>query len=609
MRKCDSSCSVSRLTHWTHFGGCTKIPRPHGVEPPMKDEIKDTFEALQLLEQGEFQELGDELLPWAFPELRNLKPFGLTREGKTRRGVPDSFVGLTAGEATIAVEYTTQASDTAGKLGSDFRSVRGKSPAADRIFLCTNRAVEEADLTSLRDQARTAGVRLEIVDGARLAAILSRDRQDIRQRFLKIPIGAHTLASLLSTLSETIEIATRGRSSSVSDGRFLRRFRLDVLCFERVRRDPRGTTLLLGEGGEGKTSWSIDYARRFAVVQPTVWLHALDLVDKSVDPLSAAVSLAAYKSADPARLPELAALLLREKQHLLLFLDGADESRDYSYIERALRSFRKSAVGELTHVVLCSRTEAAQQLQDALSVFVPDLNSEQNVLRLGPLRDDERRKLLALLGASEAASRSIENHLSREQAGNPLFIEMALVLERVGNLDRSGPDLIARVADHFVADICGRLRENGRVRGRRASSASSFRSRSSSPRRALPASTKSKRETWRAISPPARTASSRVPCRHPCSAGHEPASRLVTRSSWNTSQSAPFSIAQNASWRWRERRKTPNGSQSASRSRWKRCLSSSRSRNASRSQRASSRHGGRQISRWSISHSTPSMHS
>jgi len=101
--------------------------------------------------------------------------------------------------------------------------------------------------------------------------------------------------------------------------------------------------------------------------------------------------------------------------------------------------------------------------QDALSVFVPDLNSEQNVLRLGPLRDDERRKLLALLGASEAASRSIENHLSREQAGNPLFIEMALVLERVGNLDRSGPDLIARVADHFVADICGRLRENGRV--------------------------------------------------------------------------------------------------------------------------------------------------
>ncbi len=117
-----------------------------------------------------------------------------------------------------------------------------------------------------------------------------------------------------------------------------------------------------------------------------------------------------------------------------------------------------SSTDESTPLMLAEPSQ-----QDALSVFVPDLNSEQNVLRLGPLRDDERRKLLALLGASEAASRSIENHLSREQAGNPLFIEMALVLERVGNLDRSGPDLIARVADHFVADICGRLRENGRV--------------------------------------------------------------------------------------------------------------------------------------------------
>jgi hypothetical protein len=428
----------------------------------MSDSNTQTFDALQNLEQGEFQELGDELLPWLFPELRYLKPHGLSREGKTRRGVPDSYVGPSPREATIAVEYTTQQVGTAGKFEGDYASVRDKCPQANAIFLCTNRALSNEETAGLRATARDQHIRLEIVEGVRMAGALAGDRQDLRYRHLKIPIGAHTLSSLLPRLAEHISVASRGRSASVERGRFLPRFRVDVLCFERIRRAPTGTTLLLGDAGEGKSSWSIDYARRFSVVQPTVWLHALDLSDRSLDPLGDAVALAAYGAADPARIPELALLLRREKQHLLIFLDGADETRDYSRLERTLRTFRGSALGNSTHVVLCCRTEASRQLQEALTALVPDIASKQATVRVGPLRSDERKKLLTILGASHIAQRSIENHLSQEQQDNPLFLEMALALERAGVLDRTGVDLMASAASHFIADICDRLRENGR---------------------------------------------------------------------------------------------------------------------------------------------------
>ncbi len=428
----------------------------------MNSDLSQTFEALQQLEQGEFQELGDELLAWAFFELRQLRPYGLTSGGKTRKGVPDSYVGPTPREATIAVEYTTQATNTVAKLESDYASVREKCPSAGRVFLCTNRAIPSKASHLLRAKASEERVTLEIIDGVRLATLLAGDRQDLRHRFMKLSIGAHTLPSLLARLSDNVASASRGRSSAADNGTFVPRFRLDVLCFERVRRAPFGTTLLLGDAGEGKSSWSIDYAKRFAVVQPTVWLHALDVNQASTDPFGEAVALAAYGTADVGRLPELALLLKREKQQLVLIIDGADECRDYKRLQRSLRAFRASTLGGLTHAVLCSRTEAARQLQDALSSFASDIGAEQSLLRIGPLRNDERDTLLTFLCASGVEKRAIETHLDPERLGNPLFIEMAFVLARAGTLD-SGSDLVAEVSRHFIADICNRLHWDGRA--------------------------------------------------------------------------------------------------------------------------------------------------
>jgi hypothetical protein len=429
----------------------------------MTGEFAPTFEALQLLEQGQFQELGDELLPWSFPELQHLKPHGLSKEGKTRKGVPDSYVGPTPSEAVVAVEYTTQATDLPNKLEADYSSVREKCPHVATVILCTNRLVPEGDMNGLRTKAKADGIRLEIVDGSILARILGRDRQDIRQRRLRIPIGAHTLPSLLARLADSVATATAGRSAAIEQGRFLPRFRVDVRFFERTRRDPAGTTLFQGDAGEGKSSWSIDYARRFALVQPTVWLTAHDLSGGTSDPLGEAVALAAYGCTDAARLPELALLLRREKQHLLVFIDGADECRDYRRFERALRVLRLSALGDLAHVILCCRTESARLLQDALKSLLPEAISQQATLHIGPLGDNERKKLLAMLGVSQNAQRSISAHLSKAQLGNPLLLEMALALQRTGALERSGADLIATAASHFIEDVCERLRENGRA--------------------------------------------------------------------------------------------------------------------------------------------------
>src|SRR5258707_289467 len=131
---------------------------------PMDEEYQATFEALQNLEQGKFQQLGDELLPWLFSQLAHLRPYGLTAEGKTRPGVPDSCVGPRPTEAVSAVEYTTQATQLNQKFEHDFEAVRQRCPGAKYILLCTNRTSNGFDFSGLRSKAVDAGVVLEIAD-------------------------------------------------------------------------------------------------------------------------------------------------------------------------------------------------------------------------------------------------------------------------------------------------------------------------------------------------------------------------------------------------------------------------------------------------------------
>ncbi|HEY4244828.1 MAG TPA: hypothetical protein VGM88_33665 [Kofleriaceae bacterium] len=107
-------------------------------EPPTTDpEVERTFVALQAIEQGQFQSIGDDVLAWALPLLFGLHPFGLNAEGKTVKGVPDSFVGATREACSAAVEYTTQKSQQDKKLEHDFDEVRTVSPCVSVVAAST----------------------------------------------------------------------------------------------------------------------------------------------------------------------------------------------------------------------------------------------------------------------------------------------------------------------------------------------------------------------------------------------------------------------------------------------------------------------------------------
>lgn len=437
-------------------------PQEPSREPePLPEEYRATFEELQRLEQGKMQSLGDELLPGVFVQLVGLKRRGLNTEGKTTRGVPDSFVGKTPEAAHAAVEYTTQATQLDKKFLSDFDNVRKECPNAQSIFLCTNRDTEGLDLHALRLKADQARVHLEVIDGRKLAEWLCTLRQDLRRRYLGIPIGAHTGASLIHTLREHLRVMTERRTEPGALEQFVPRGAFDLAVIRHTRRGP-GWTLLTAPAGMGKTTWSVEHAHRYSFVEPMVWMRAMDLAALSTDPVGERIALAAYGASDAGRLPELAELLRREKRLLLLFIDALDEARDYGQSERQLRSFRGSALARHAHVILLCREQAAPLLVEALTGALPELGDAETRLVLPGLGHFDSELLLRRQGASEGQIRQVQTLLPSRYVGNPLFLEHALRLHRSGELASAGEDLIPAVAAHYEKDIQRRLSKDGK---------------------------------------------------------------------------------------------------------------------------------------------------
>jgi len=141
------------------------------VDASLQSQIKETLDALQRLEQGQMQALGDELLPLTHPSLRGLQSYGLSAEGKTRKGTPDSFVGASPSLCTAAVEYTTTGDpgQLEAKFVSDYDKLRVKCPDARVLVLCTNRPITNLDNASLHSQAEADDVALTVLGGEKIA--------------------------------------------------------------------------------------------------------------------------------------------------------------------------------------------------------------------------------------------------------------------------------------------------------------------------------------------------------------------------------------------------------------------------------------------------------
>ena len=170
--------------------------------------------------------------------------------------------------------------------------------------------------------AREDGVALRIVLGPALAAVLAGDRQDLRQRYLGIPIGAHTRASVLSDLELRLKeslptpvrdaLARRTIARPTSD-----RSLHSLLGSEKIASylSPRqlASASLSGQPGtcsRGRRSgpWCRAPANRLKLAQ--------------ADSIALRVAQMAYGAAHAERIAELAALMKRERMRLLVVLDS-----------------------------------------------------------------------------------------------------------------------------------------------------------------------------------------------------------------------------------------------------------------------------------------------
>lgn len=441
-------------------------------------EGQATFYELQRISPERFHDLGDLLLPSIVSGLADLRKHGLNSEGKTRKGTPDSFVGDAPATCQTAVEYSTQDEDLGGKLVRDYWKVRKQCPQATKIVLCVNRSTQGLDLSAIEEDAASNHIALHVVDGCKITNALCQFRQDLRARFLGIPIDAHTYISLVRAMGERLDDAARGKVESQALDRFILRPSVERAVQEATHGKLNSTFLIVAPAGVGKTTWSFEYAKRHAGVEPVLWLPVTDLGLTQTDPISLAVVQAAYGSADPKRINELADLLRRDCKSVRIIIDAIDEARDYAALVRCLRAFRMSCLAKLSNVLLTCREASIPLLRQELGPSYPELfefaghwnRRSSGCMRLVELDRDQALALLRKAGATHTQAQTLRSALPEQFRGVPLFLLRAFNRVQKGlpapeHLDLR--DWLNVFASDFVNDIAGRLQTDGRRPGNR----------------------------------------------------------------------------------------------------------------------------------------------
>ena len=412
------------------------------------------------MEPGEFHALADDILPWALPALVGLRKHGVNAEGKTRKGVPDSYVGDAPATCRVALEYTTKRTDQAKKVGDDYDAIRRRCPSATVIVLCTSRSLVGVDVSANKTKASSDGVVLEIIDGLRLAQYLN-ERQDLRFEYLSIPIGAHTLPSLVARGRKVLQARVARTLPDHALKNFLPRVRASKSLAKRMRDRP-GTTLVIAPAGMGKSTWSATEATRYAANRFVMWIPAKRLPFGDPDPIGIQLCQTAYGVADPARSLELADLLQRESGAACVFVDGIDEVHDFSLVDRAVQSFRESALGAVSHLVLICRSGAVAELENSLGASTFERQSGKARISVEGFNRAEADLLLTKYGATPEEIRELLNWLPRDFSEIPLFLLAAFHARRSEHLPATVGDIVRLLADHFAREIAERLKHDGR---------------------------------------------------------------------------------------------------------------------------------------------------
>lgn len=427
----------------------------------MRTVQSSTLERMQSLLDG-FQELADAVLRHLYPGLRALKSHGVNLEGKPIRGVPDSYVGSSPADCKVAIEHTTtKLSGLAKKFEADLDDVLTRCPSCKTIYLCTNRPETKGLDAAVRAKAKAKGKRLHIVWGELFAKTLDDQRQDLRYRFLGIPIGTLTRHTVRGALEARLTVCLREYLGPEEVRALSGRIRRLPMETEFRKLDPlrTGLTLVSAEAGQGKSNWSAAAAVALSARAPTIWMPARTLLEfGSVDRL---LVDAAYGSRGEGRVHELASVVRRSPLRLVAFLDGLDECADYGRVLEMLRAFgAMSALADSTHLVVTCRTEALEAFDTVQPGVLPDPSGNRR-LDMDRLRESEAAQLLSRLGTSRAGIAELKASLPTDLYRNPLFIKLARAVPEREALGPAPEAWLERFVVHFQAEIRQRLRSAG----------------------------------------------------------------------------------------------------------------------------------------------------
>ena len=146
------------------------------------DLYTPTLAALQRLNDATFHRLCDELIPRVDSRYFPLTPHGISPEGLSIKGQPDSFVGDSIATASIALCYSVQKQGWWTKLLDDVKSARVACPVAREVVWATSRDTER--------------------DGRRNLRIgYTRQRRKVGQQSLRYSVaGSYRICSILPTI-------------------------------------------------------------------------------------------------------------------------------------------------------------------------------------------------------------------------------------------------------------------------------------------------------------------------------------------------------------------------------------------------------------------------
>lgn len=338
------------------------------------------FARLQELNDSAFHVLCDALLSSIESRYRFLTPYGRNIRGQSVRGQPDSYVGPSVSQCTIAFQYSTQKTKWQKKAIADLAAAKQECPDAVEFVYATPVDIDRSSGRGKKQgnwiaeaQVAVGASQLRLFGGRLLAQLLDEQRQDIRYVHLGIPcsrLSAEAILVRCQKLNADAIARLIAQKRYSPDEYVVRRADNDLLrlwgrCVDsRSRNDSYRLVPLVGDSGIGKSSLVARFIGAISACWPVLLIQARDVTFTSPDSLVRyVVELVGGVLSGNVRDVEEAAVAcaLSGNRHFTVVLDGLDEATDPAAVRRAVGFWLGSSLGEAATLIAASRPEFWQR--------------------------------------------------------------------------------------------------------------------------------------------------------------------------------------------------------------------------------------------------------